>query len=81
MFFTKVGRVLNYLFAVVETLRLVLAFLIASGVFPPEAQARYLGSHTTGEVIDRALYALVGCFFFGVLVEISLSHHNRGKVE
>lgn len=77
MFFTKVGRGAAYLFATLALARIVAAVLVANGTLPPEYHARYLGSHTTGEIIDASTYVLVGSLFLGILAEISLSLRNR----
>jgi hypothetical protein len=77
MFFTAVGRVVAFLLAFGAVFRITLAVLIASGVLPPEAQQRYLGSHSPGEVIDRATYVLAFSIILGVLTEISRTLRNR----
>jgi hypothetical protein len=77
MFFTTVGRVVAFLFAFGAVLRIVVAVLIASGVLPPEARQMYLGSASTGEVINSAVYVLAGSIFLGVLTEISRTLRNR----
>ncbi|MFA6155057.1 hypothetical protein [Mesorhizobium sp.] len=72
MFFTKFGLVIAWLLLTVGTFRVGTAFYIAY-TMQTNMAPRYLGSKTTGEVIDAGLlYILIGVAL-GVLVEISRS--------
>lgn len=72
MFFTKVGLVIAWLLVIAGVLRAGMGFYLA-GENDPALISRYLGSHTTGEAIDRGiLYVLIGVSV-GIVAEISRS--------
>ena len=72
MFFTRAARVLAWLAIIYAVVRIALAvFVIQSG--DPSLVHRYIGSGTTGQAIDRALYVLVFGIALGVLADISRS--------
>lgn len=80
MFFTKLGRVIAWLMVIVGSFRMVLALAI---IFTTgqNMSPRYLGSKTTGEVIDASLlYILIGVAV-GVVAEISRSVAAKMEVK
>lgn len=72
MTFTKAARILAVLAVVWGILRLSLAILVIMSDDPTLA-GRYLGSKTTGQVIDQALYTIVFGILVGVATDISRS--------
>lgn len=80
MFFTKLGRVIAWLLVIVGSFRAVLAFAIAFTT-GQNTSPMYLGSKTTGEVIDAGiLYVLIGVVV-GMVAEISRSVAAKAEVK
>lgn len=71
MFFTSIGRVVAYLMVVLGALRVLMGVMVAST--GDVESARYLGSATTGEAIDRGLIAIGLGISLGVFTDISRS--------
>ena len=70
MFFTRVGRFMAGAMVILGGLRAAMAIVIAtSGT--PELARRYLGSGSTGEVIDASLTIVFLGVCLGVATEIS----------
>lgn len=72
MFFTRVGLIIAWLLVILGIARAAMGFYLANAS-DPALISRYLGSHTTGEAIDRGiLYVLMGVSI-GIVAEISRS--------
>lgn len=70
MTFTTMGRVLAYLMIVFGLLGAALGFFVTlDGT--PEVAARYLGSRSSGEAIERGLMLFALGVVVGVLTDIS----------
>lgn len=79
MFFTKLARVIAWVFVILGGFRAVLAFTIAFTNNQALAP-RYLGSSSTGEAIDKGLlYFLIGVAV-GVVADISRSVAAKTEV-
>jgi len=72
--FAKLGRIAAVLMLVFGVVRVALGLYVAS-IEPREAreaaQARYMGSQTSGQVINTGIYTILFAIAFGVLASIS----------
>jgi ABC-type nickel/cobalt efflux system permease component RcnA len=75
MFFTRLGTIAAWLGFLAAAFRIGTALFIVFGVTAAEDKAfmaaRYLGSKSTGAVIDQALIVAACAIALGILVEIS----------
>jgi len=82
MFFTKSARILAVLALVFGLLRVVMGFSIAwiePGEAREAARARYIGSKSTGEVIDKGIYTILVAVALGTLAEVGVSLRKRSE--
>lgn len=70
MSFTSIGRILAFVLIAFGALRLI-AGITAAVDGTPETAARYLGSATSGQAIDEALWVIGMGIALGVLTDIS----------
>lgn len=71
MLFTTLGRIVATLTLLLGIMRVALGFVVAWSADPAAAGARYLGSSTSGEAIDRGLMTILVALALGVLTDIS----------
>ncbi len=82
MFFSHVARVIAVLALVLGILQVLIGLSIANEWMGLSAVdlGRYTGAATTGEVIDRGIYAILGAVALGTLAEIGLANRKgRGQ--
>ena len=82
MFFSHVARVIAVLALVFGILEILLGFSIANEWMGLSAAdlSRYAAAATTGEVINRGIYQILGPVALGTLAEIGLANRkNRGQ--
>lgn len=73
MFYSKIASVIAGLALIVGVFSVTMGFyIISSGMSEVEA-LRYLGSKTTGQMIDKGIYTILFAVILGVLTEISNS--------
>lgn len=74
MFFTHIGRVIAVLLLVLAVFQIVLGFMIANDSLGPyqPAVVRY-GVKSSGQLIDRGIYAILVAVGLGVLTEIAFA--------
>ena len=75
MFFTYLARIVAILALVGGVMQLALGLSIASGLVGPYevALARYTTADSSGEVINKAMFALAFAVVLGTLAEIGFS--------
>jgi len=73
MFFTRLGTIAAFLVLVFGCLQLAMGIGIATEFIVEPTPGRYLGSHTSGQTIDRGVYAILFAIILGILTEISRS--------
>jgi len=81
MFFSHVARIIAVLALVFGILEVLLGFSLANGWMGLSAAdlGRYTTAATTGTVIDRGIYAILGAVALGTLAEIGLANRkSRG---
>ncbi len=78
MLFTRVGRVVAILAVILGVLRIAMGFIIAVGLSPSADPSRYIGSRTTGEVIDQGIAVVLFGVVLGVVTCISRMLAKRG---
>ncbi|WP_342069688.1 hypothetical protein [Yoonia algicola] len=71
MTFTMVGRFIAKTAIVLAALRIATALLVIFSDDPIVAASSLLGSQTTGEAIDQAVYVVIFAICLGVLTDIS----------
>ena len=73
--FLKLGRFISWALIILGSARAFVGFYVAYFFEDPAAYewatARYLGSSTSGEAIDRGLIMIALGVFFGLLVRIA----------
>ncbi|AXI53248.1 hypothetical protein SuNHUV7_10710 (plasmid) [Pseudoseohaeicola sp. NH-UV-7] len=71
--FTKLGRILAVMAVLWGVMRIAMAVAVLMSDDPSWATVRYLGTKTTGQVIDQGLYTIIFGILVGVLTDISKS--------
>jgi hypothetical protein len=82
MFFSHVARIIAVLALVFGIIEVLLGFSIANGWMGMSAADldRYAAAATTGEVINRGIYVILGAVALGTLAEIGLANRKgRGQ--
>jgi hypothetical protein len=82
MFFSHVARVIAVVALVFGILEVLLALSIANEWMGLSAAdlGRYAAAATTGELINRGIYAILGAVALGTLAEIGLANRKgRGQ--
>ena len=82
MFFSHVARVVAVLALVFGALQVLIGFSIANEWMGMSAAdlGRYTTAATTGELINRGAYKILGAVALGTLAEIGLANRkNRGQ--
>jgi hypothetical protein len=82
MFFSHVARVIAVLVLVLGAFQVLLGFSIANEWMGMSAAdlGRYTTAATTGKVIDRGIYGILGAVALGTFAEIGLANRkNRGQ--
>ena len=77
MVFTWLCYVAAVLAALMGIQRVVLGFMMASGVLSPEALARYTTASSSGEVFDKGQLEILAAIVLGTLAEISFSVRKK----
>lgn len=75
MFFSAVGRVVAWGAILFGVLRITMAIMVLNSENTTEAASRYLAG-TTGETIDKGIYAILFGIIVGVLTDISYNLRN-----
>ena len=79
-FYIKASRVLAPLIIVFGVTSLLMGLGVATGVIVEPEPGRYLGSHTSGQVIDRGIYRIIVGIVIGAIGEIgSFLFRNTGS--
>jgi len=82
VFFSHVARVIAILALVLGILQVLMGFIIANewmGMHVADL-GRYTTAATTGELINRGTYLILGAVALGTLAEIGLANRkNRGQ--
>ncbi|MGE3987503.1 hypothetical protein [Pseudorhodoplanes sp.] len=80
MFFAWLGRILAILILIFALFKIAVALAIASDVLGPydAALARYFPSaKSTGQVIDKGVYAVILSIALGILAEIRFTLRDK----
>ena len=81
MFYTKIAKIISAILLFLGITRVLMGIFVATSENPKLFAARYLGNHTSGEAIDKGLLYIFIAVSLGVLVEISITLHNKCKDE
>ena len=71
IFYTKVGSFIAAAIFILAIFQIMMGLGFATSDNTPEAIARYLGTRTTGQAIDRGIYGVILGVALGILTEIS----------
>ena len=81
MFYTTLGRIAASLALALGLLRFAWGLAIATGTIVEPEPGRYLGTRTSGEVIDQGIYVVLFAIILGVITEISRSVAKDNQIE
>jgi len=73
MIFTTIARIIAWLMSLFGALLAAMGFYLAFSSMPRAAVSNYIGSQTTGEVIDKGVLIFAVGIALGVLTDISKS--------
>jgi len=73
MLFTRLGTIAAFLVLVFGCLQLAIGLGVASEFIVEPTPGRYLGSRTSGQMIDRGVHVILFSIVLGILTEISRS--------
>ena len=77
MFYTKFAKIISAIMLFMGIARIILGFVVANAEDPKLAAARYLGSHASGEAIDKGFLYIFIATSLGVLAEISTNLYQK----
>ena len=77
MFYTKIAKVISVIILFLGIARISMGIIVITSETPKLAAARYLGSGTSGEAIDKGLLYILIAITLAVLVEISVAVHKN----
>lgn len=81
MLFTTMGRIIAGLAFILGLLRLATGLAVATGAVVEPQPGAYLGTRTSGEVIDQGIYTMLFAIILGVATVISRSVSKSNKTE
>lgn len=73
MLFTNLGRVVAFVIILFGLFKVVIGWSVASGAVVEPEPGAYLGSSTSGQMIDHGIYTVLLAIALGTLTEISRS--------
>ena len=76
-FYTNIARVIAGIVIVMGISGIAMGLSIATGFFVEPEPGRYIGTHTTGEVIDKGTYYIIFGVTLGMFTEVSRSLFNK----
>ena len=79
MFYTKIARVISAIILFLGISRILMGIFVITSETPKLAAARLLGTHTSGEAIDKGFLYILIAVTLGVLVEISISVQKKSQ--
>ena len=77
MFYTKFAKIISVIMLFIGITQIILGFVVINSEDPKLAAARYLGSHTSGEAIDKGFLYIFIAISLGVLAEISTNLYQK----
>lgn len=79
MFFSHLARIIAWIGFLIGLANLAIGIAIAAGIIGPyeAALARYTGTETSGQAIDRSIYLLLGAIALGSIAEMSFNLRKR----
>ena len=73
MLYTRMAQLMLVIILLLGIMKISLGLIVATSENPKLAAARFLGSRTSGEMIDKGLLYIFIAITLGVLVEISIN--------
>ena len=77
MFYTKIAKFISAIILLLGIFRIAMGIVVVTSETPKLAAARYLGSGTSGEAIDKGFLYIFIAITLGVLVEISITLQKK----